>query len=264
MFRFLCLSTALLTLICTGVAGAQDRDEFVEIFDGKTLDGWVGDPTYWSVRDGAITGVTDGTLSMNRFLIRQGDPVANFEWLAEVRVTAGGNSGLQYRSRPRPEIGDDILSGYQCDVVADNPQYNGMLYEERGRRILSHTGEKVVVDPRGQPWIVGHFEVKTFQPDQWHQYRVLARGNHLRHWIDDHPTADLIDLDPAGRSLSGSLGVQVHVGPAMTIQYRNVRLRRLPDDLPLLTEQDVNIPAGSRGVRPQAKLPVDWKPPVHP
>ena len=50
----------------------------------------------------------------------------------------------------------DVVTGYQCDIVANLSKYNGMLYEERGRRILSHTGEKVIVDQNGQPWIVGN------------------------------------------------------------------------------------------------------------
>ena len=62
-------------------------------------------------------------------------------------MTAGGNSGIQYRGLSRPDLGLDIVTGYQCDVVANNPNYNGMLYEEKGRRILSHTGEKVIIDP---------------------------------------------------------------------------------------------------------------------
>jgi hypothetical protein len=138
-----------------------------------------------------------------------------------------------------------------------------MLYEEKGRRILAHTGEKVVIDPSGQPWVVDTMPVKEFAPDQWHEYRVLVRGNHHQHWIDDHMTADVIDLDTGGRSLEGVLAVQVHVGPAMKIQLRDFKIQHLPDDLPLQTPDDHPIPADAYGVRPQGKLPKDWQPPVY-
>ena len=82
-----------------------------------------------------------------------------------------------------------------------------MLYEEKGRRILSHTGEKVVIDASGQPWITGNFEVKRFKPGQWHEYRIRVEANHHRHWIDGHPTADLIDLDENGRLMEGVLAM---------------------------------------------------------
>ena len=229
----------------------------------KTSTGWAGDPKYWSVQEGAITGVTDGSLKMNRFLSWKGSTVRNFDLRVKVKVSRGGNSGIQYRGRSQPDLGLDIVSGYQCDVVADTPQYNGMLYEERGRRILSHTGEKVIVDPKGQAWVIGQLPFKTFAPDEWHDYRVLARANRHEHWIDGHATANLIDFDKNGRALEGVLAVQVHVGPAMRIQYKDFRIKHLPDDLPLEQAEDHPIPDGAYGVRPQGKLPTDWKAPIY-
>lgn len=237
-------------------------DSFVNLFNGRNLKGWDGDAQFWSVEDGAITGKTDGSLETNRFLTWTGSTIRNFDLRVKVKVSPGGNSGLQYRGAMLPETGLDIVSGYQCDIVADNPNYNGMLYEERGRRILSHTGEKVIVAPDGQPWIVGNMPAKEFAPDQWHEYRVLVRGNHHQHWINGHPTADLMDFDEKGRALEGVLGVQVHVGPAMKIQFKDFKIQHLPDNLPLLKAADHPIPAGSLGVKPQGKLPPGWKPPV--
>jgi hypothetical protein len=239
------------------------KDGFVQLFNGRNLNGWAGDPKYWSVQDGAITGQADGTLKMNRFLTWKGSTIRNFDLRVKVWISPGGNSGIQYRGTSRPDLGLDIVTGYQCDVVANTPQYNGMLYEERGRRILSHTGEKVIVDPDGQPWVVGQLPAKEFAPGQWHEYRVLVRGNHHQHWIDGHPTADLIDLDEQGRAVEGVLAVQVHVGPAMKVQYKDFRIEHLPDDLPLESAVDHPIPADAYGVRPQGKLPDDWKPPVY-
>lgn len=245
------------------VASRPGPDGFVRVFDGKSLRQWEGDRQYWSVEDGALAGKTDGSLKMNRFITWKQSTVRNFDLRVKVKVTAGGNSGIQYRGFSRPDLGLDVVTGYQCDVVANVPKYNGMLYEEKGRRILSHTGERVIVDEQGQPWIVGHFPVKEFAPDEWHDYRVLVQGNHHQHWIDGYPTADLIDLDEKGRSLEGVLAVQVHVGPEMKIQYKDFRIKHLPDDLPLLTAEDHPIPAGSLGVRPQGRLPKNWQPPVY-
>ena len=147
--------------------------------------------------------------------------------------------------------------------MANTPKYNGMLYEEKGRRILSHTGEKVIIDPDGQPWVVGAMPVKEFTAGEWHDYRVVVKGNHHQHWIDGHPTADLIDLDVKGRALEGVLAVQVHVGPPMEIKYRDFKIKHLPDDLPLLKPVDHPIPADAYGVRPQGRLPKGWKAPIY-
>lgn len=256
-------STVPYPVASAAVGARADNDGFVSVFDGKTLRHWTGDPQYWSVEAGALTGKTDGSLKMNRFITWKDSTIRNFDLRVKVKVTEGGNSGIQYRGTSRPDLGLDIVTGYQCDVVANNPNYNGMLYEEKGRRILSHTGEKVIIAPDGQPWVVGKMPVKTFAPDEWHDFRVLVRGNHHEHWIDGHKTADLIDLDPKGRALEGVLAVQVHVGPKMKIQYKDFKIKHLPDDLPLEQAEDHPIPADAYGVRPQGRLPKNWKPPVY-
>jgi hypothetical protein len=238
---------------CHETAAPQPPEGFEAVFNGRDLTGWEGSSNYWSVEDGCLTGTADGTLKFNRFIIWRGGTLKNFDLRVQVKVTPGGNSGLQYRGTERPDLGESVVTGYQCDVVANRPDYNGMLYEERGRRILAHTGERVIIDPEGQPWVVGEFPLKAVAAGQWHEYRVLAEGNHYRHWIDGQPTVDVIDLDEKGRKLEGVLAVQVHVGPPMKIQYRDVFLKRMPDDLPLLTADQAKIPPEARKVVPQGK-----------
>lgn len=253
---FRLISAMLVSSLAVGVADAatpRAPEGFQAIFNGQDLSGWDGSPKYWSVQDGCLTGVTDGTLKYNRFIIWQGGTLKNFELRVQVNVTPGGNSGLNYRSKHRPDLGDGVVTGYQCDVVANRPEYNGMLYEERGRRILAHTGEKVIIDTEGQPWVVDRMPVKEFPPGQWHEYRVAVRGNHHQHWIDGHPTVDVIDLDAKNRAFEGILGVQVHVGPAMRIQYRDFFVKHLPDDLPIVTPEEAKIPATAVKVVPQGQ-----------
>jgi hypothetical protein len=234
-------------------AAPTPPEGFRAVFNGRDLTGWGGSPKYWSVEDGCLTGKADGTLTYNRFLTWRGGTVRNFELRVKVQVSPGGNSGVQYRGTERPDLGESVVTGYQCDVVADRPDYNGMLYEERGRRILAHTGERVVIDAKGQPWVVGRLPLKAFPAGEWHDYRVLAEGNHHRHWIDGHPTVDVIDLDEAGRKLDGVLAVQVHVGPPMTIRYKDFFLKALPDDLPLIKPDEAAIPSDARKVAPQGQ-----------
>ncbi|MDA1045899.1 MAG: sulfatase-like hydrolase/transferase [Verrucomicrobia bacterium] len=244
------------------VANRPGANGFSSLLGGG-MRGWSGDSKFWSLKNGVLTGKADGTLKMNHFITWKVATVRNFDLKVKVRVSAGGNSGIQYRSAHAPEFGLDVVTGYQCDVVADKSQYNGMLYEEKGRRILSHTGEQVIVDPKGERWIVGKFEVKEFAPGEWHEYRILVEGNRHRHWIDGHPTADLIDLDEKGRALDGVLAMQVHRGPPMTIEFKDMLIKHLPDDLPLLQVKDHPIPADAVGVRPQGRRQGDWKPPVY-
>ncbi|MDG1893056.1 MAG: sulfatase-like hydrolase/transferase [Verrucomicrobiota bacterium] len=245
------------------VTERPSEDGWVRLLRGNRLGAWAGDSKYWNVQEGVLTGATDGSLKQNRFLTWKGATLRNFDLRVQVKISPGGNSGIQYRGLSRPDIALDVVSGYQCDVVADKPRFNGMLYEEKGRRILAHSGEKVVVDTDGQAWIVGQFPDRQFEPDTWHTYRVLAKGNHHQHWIDGHPTAELIDLDRERRTLEGVLAVQVHVGPPMQVQYKDFRIRHLADHLPLQEPGDHEIPASALGVRPQGRVPAGWKPPVY-
>lgn len=249
----LALCFVALLILPPALDAAEPPEGFNAIFNGRDLTGWEGSAKYWSVEDGCLTGKADGTLRYNRFIIWRGGTVKNFELRIQVKVSPGGNSGLQYRGTERPDLGESVVTGYQCDVVAGRADYDGMLYEERGRRILAHTSERVVIDPQGQPWVVGEFPLKAFKPGEWHEYRVVVEGNHHRHWIDGHPTVDVVDLDEKGRKLEGVLAMQVHVGPKMTIQYRDIFLKKLPDDLPILKANQAAIPTDARKVVPQGK-----------
>lgn len=253
LHRFIVALLVALPVLVWSDEPASPPEGFQAIFNGKDLTSWEGSPEYWSVKDGCLTGNTDGTLKYNRFIIWRGGTLKNFEMRVQVKVTPGGNSGLNYRSKHRPDLGDAVVTGYQCDVVANTPDYNGMLYEERGRRILAHTGEKVVIDTDGQPWVVDKIPVKQFQAGEWHDFRVLVEGNHHQHWIDGHPTVDVIDLDEKNRALEGILGVQVHVGPKMEIQYRNFFVKHLPDDLPIIKPDQAKITSAAVKVVPQGQ-----------
>jgi Domain of Unknown Function (DUF1080) len=237
-------------------AAARDSkppEGFKPLFNGRDLTGWEGSADYWKVSDGCLTGTADGTLKYNRFIVWRGGKLKNFELRIQVKVSPGGNSGLQYRGKERPDLGESVVTGYQCDVVPDRADYDCMLYEERGRRILAHAGERVVIDAAGQPWVVEEMRLKAFKPGEWHDYRVLVEGNHYQHWIDGHKTVDVVDLDEKGRALEGVLAMQVHVGPPMTIQFRDIFLKPLADDLPLLTSEQAPLGGNARKVAPQGQ-----------
>src|SRR5438270_13437844 len=123
----------------------DDNSGFVPIFDGKTLNGWDGDPTFWRVENGEIVGETtpEKVVKVNNFLIWRGGKVKDFELKVEFRLS-GTNSGIQYRSVELPDVGKWVLKGYQADMDFTNG-YTGNLHEERGRK-PGH----VVLASRGQ------------------------------------------------------------------------------------------------------------------
>ncbi len=220
-------ATFSLLLALVTVTSLAAEKGFKDLFNGKDLSGWDGNPKFWSVQNGVITGKTSSPedLSYNQFLIWKGGTLENFELKASIKVT-GNNSGIQYRSQLRPDIGDWAVSGYQCDVhpKAEN---NAMVYHEKGRGIVAQNGQDIVMAPDGAKWLVGTRKPVAVDTEKWHEYSILAEGNQITHKLDGKVTAKLSDYDEAGRSLKGILAFQIHRGPAMEVQIKDVRLKEV-------------------------------------
>jgi len=222
------------------------------LFNGEDLTGWKGNPEHWTVENGVIIGATTAETEVphNQFLIWQGEPVEDFILTADLRLTSeGNNSGIQYRSQPRPQTGEYSMGGYQCDMHPDS-WANGMLYDERGRGILCKRGMKAVITSEGEARQVGELPAEpVFDTAEWNTYRVTARGNHLVHEINDVVTADIHDHQESERELSGLIAFQIHRGAPMKIEIRNVTLERLPKS-DLVAPEETPIPEDAPLVHP--------------
>lgn len=218
----------LLILVFATFGMAQDNEAgFKPIFNGKDLGGWDGDPKFWSVKNGAITGQTtlENPGTKNTFLIwRQGE-LDDFELRLSFRVE-NGNSGIQYRSR---ELGQWEVGGYQADIET-GPQWMGGLYDEQGRGSLATRGQKTVMDEKGEKKAdqTGDADklYASIKPGDWNTYTIIAQGTHLVQKINDQVMADVTDNDPKGYR-SGILALQIHAGPPMMVQFKDIRLKRL-------------------------------------
>lgn len=228
------LGLLLLAVVGTALGGlsskslAGDEEGFREIFNGQDLSGWDGNPKFWSVEDGAITGKTtaENPTNGNTFLIwRQGE-LDDFELRLTFRIV-GGNSGIQYRSK---DLGDWVVGGYQGDFESGDT-YSGIVYEERGRGILCERGKKVTIDASGARSTTDVSDSKELQnaikKEEWNEYTILAEGGNLTHMINGKVMAQLSDVQDGHAARSGILALQLHAGPPMTVQFKNVRLKRL-------------------------------------
>jgi hypothetical protein len=259
--RIFSLAAAAVSLTVLSCSADKDDDKKAEakgeaIFNGTDLEGWDGDAAIWKVEDGVIVGTTsdEAPLEYNRFLIFEGEPVEDFVLTVEIKLTGDNNSGIQYRSKRNDDLGDHVVTGYQCDMHAAE-WANGMLYDEKERGILAKRGQKVVITEEGKAKIVGKPEGgsdQLFDPGEWHTYTVTARGNHLVHAIDGVTTVEVYDHDVAERDLKGTIAFQVHRGPAMKVEIRKVLLERLEPSgvvLPAATP----VPADAADVNPPKK-----------
>ena len=231
--RALVLAVIALASACSSPTAAGDAG-FRSIFNATSLAGWEGDPKYWRVENGAIVGETSsGTLLFsNTFIVwREGRP-KDFELKLEYRISTDGNSGINYRSSMVPDAvtpsNQFAMRGYQCDV--DGRQlYTGNNYEERGRLFLALRGQMTRVVTGAPPLLLSSLgdssTLASYVTADWNEVHITAVGNRLEHAINGHPMTVVIDDDVPNRPVDGLIGMQVHAGPAMKVEYRNIRLK---------------------------------------
>jgi hypothetical protein len=214
------------------VVAPEDRTGFTPIFDG-TLKGWEGDTAFWRADGGMLVGETTAAnpLKANTFIVWKGGEPADFELKLEFRVSAT-NTGVQYRSVLAPEVGPHVLKGYQADIDFDN-MWTGQLYEERGRGFLALKGQASrFPDGAEKPVLLGQIrtadEIKAgVKVNDWNTLHIVARGNTLVHVLNGQVTTVFVDDDVKRRAMKGAIGFQLHTGPPMKVEYRNIGLKTL-------------------------------------
>jgi hypothetical protein len=217
---------ALVLILLLALLSTARAADFEPLFNGYDLRDWTGDTDCWSVRDGNIVGHSP-VMFGNTFLVWKGK-VGDFILKARVRLT-NGNSGIQYRSR---DLGRHVVSGYQAEI-ANEPGAAGFLYEEKGRKFLAFLGQGVRLGTGGRD-VYATFGTKNdflawkyYRPGDWNDYLIVAKGSYLAHYVNGFKTIELIDEDSAHRASEGVLALQLHAGLPMTVEFRELLLKRL-------------------------------------
>jgi putative heme-binding domain-containing protein len=227
-----CNEKELLDLIAYLLSGGNpeakvyDAPPSQSLFDGKSLKGWQGDPSHWSVEDGVIVGSTmENKAKSNTFLIWEGGDVTDFQLTLEAKLEGSNNSGIQYRSKVVDPANYRVF-GYQMDMHP-NPPFVGMMYGEgTGRGIMATRGQKIEFTADGKKNQIGTTTApETLNLAEWHTYRITARGNRLIHEVDGKVTIDITDNDPRALK-SGVIALQVHGGGPMKVSCRNIQLTK--------------------------------------
>ncbi len=236
MIRFATLMFAC--LFCVGLFAADDA-EWTSLFNGKDLTGWDGDTRLWSVKDGVIHGETTPEVAAkgNTFLICQDAKLKDFELQITFRSTATNNSGIQYRSRHITEgklRNKWVVRGYQHEIRNENkfPNVSGFIYDEGGKRgRICLAGEKAVWNQDGKKVIENLIDAKGFEKlfnlDGWNDVRIIAKGNHIQHYMNGTLILDFTDKHPKFALAEGILALQLHAGKPMWVEFKDVKMRVL-------------------------------------
>ena len=211
-----------------------DEPGFQSIFDGKTLAGWEGNPAYWRAESGVLVGeiTPANVIKSNTFIIWRGGSPRDFELKLDYRITEAGNSGINYRSVviPDPVTPENkfAMRGYQYDLDG-RKRYDGNNYEEKGRLFLAVRGQISHVVGGRPPIVLASFantdDLASVATADWNAAHLIVRGNTATHILNGRLMSITVDDDLPNRRSDGLIGVQVHVGPPMKVEYRNIRLK---------------------------------------
>lgn len=240
----------------------NDHTGFRQIFDGKTLTAWDGDPAIWRVEDGCIIGESDSPTVRppNTYISYQGispndqDAKAHdFDLKLEIKVELGGGTGIQYRgtvgqpwirARPGQKLPKPawLMTGPQADfwfpVSPQTEQYSGQFYSENTTLgILAWRGEVTESTSTQSGDTTNNTLVGNIAPRQalggyvntngWNQYEIIARGPVMMHIINGQLMAVFIDDDlKSSNNISGLIGIELE-GTPTKISVRNIWLRKI-------------------------------------
>jgi len=210
------------------------------LFNGKDLSGWDGDPKLWSVKEGTIHGETTEAIpaSGNTFLIWKDGQTKDFDLRLSFRCTNTNNSGIQYRSKHITEgnvRNQWVVRGYQHELRNETklPSVSGFIYDEGGKRgRVCLVGEQATWNADGTKTVTATlidqpgFE-KLFKLDEWNDVVIIAKGNRIQHYLNNHLILDFTDNDLALALHEGVLAVQLHAGKPMWAEFKNIRLKEL-------------------------------------
>lgn len=242
-----CLTfTALISLSLNAFADVEppqaappEPTDMRSIFNGRDLTGWDGDPRLWSVKDGTLRGETtpENPAKGNTFIIWQEGEIKDFELRLSFRCNATNNSGIQYRSR---HITDGksrnnwVVRGYQHEIRNQDqlPNVAGFIYDEGGKRgrtclvgeraVWTHDGKEVtgkLIDE------VGFKEL--FKLGDWNDVVIIAKGNHIQHYLNDRLILDFTDNHPDWALRDGILAFQLHGGNPMWVEFKDIRFKEI-------------------------------------
>ena len=219
---------AIVLCLLTGSSPAEEGDERVPLFNGKDLTGWEGAPGWWRVEDGALTSesTVDKPCKKANYLVWTGGQPADFELELDFKLSEKGNSGIQIRSERRPNFD---MFGYQADMTGEGKLIGYIYHHKKG--LVSERGERVRFDIDGSR----HAEavqdpgklLEHYKSGEWNRYRIRCEGTKITVWLNGVKMCEIADDDPKTAAVSGFIGLQMHPGPPMKVQFKNLFLTPL-------------------------------------
>lgn len=226
-FHFLAVAAITLCLV-SGSSAADETVERIALFNGRDLTGWEGAPGWWTVEDGALTSESTVEKPCKRanYLVWTGGQPSDFQLDLDFKLSELGNSGIQIRSERRPNFD---MFGYQADMTGEGKLIGYIYHHKHG--LVAERGQRVTLDAEGQRTAEALGEparlLTHYKAGEWNHYRILCRGGEITVWLNDVKMCHIADQGSGTASGKGWIGLQMHPGPPMKVQFKNLHLTLL-------------------------------------
>lgn len=210
---------ALMVLALGPARAAQEESEWVQLFDGKTTEGW-HNPYDWGKAE-VVNGEIHLTSEKRKWFLCTNKQYSDFILKAEIKVPEG-NSGIMFRC----DVKKNKVTGYQAEVDPSDRKWSGGLYDEGGRKwFISPNRDQADSDEAAETSIKAFRDRAgdSFKPEQWNQYRIECRGDHIKIYVNGTLCTDIHDDDEA----NGYIAIQHHGEDGLVYKFRNIRIKEL-------------------------------------
>ncbi len=199
----LIFSAAAALVLCVNAAD-EAKDGWTSLFNGKDLTGWKApEPNpYWKVVDGVLTG--DNAADKKGSMLYTTESYGDFELEADCRWTGEIDSGFMFR---KPELQMQIGVSRSLKKDMTGSFYVGKYPEESQAKEAG----------------------KLIKPDDWNTFKLEVKGDTVTVWINGTRASQYKDAEGKYQK-PGPVGLQIHGGLAMKVEFRNLRVRRLAGD----------------------------------
>jgi hypothetical protein len=215
-------------MVAVLLLGAAAIAEDKVLFNGKDLAGWDGAPGWWTVEDGALTAQStpEKPCKACNYLVWTGGQPSDFELSADFKLSESANSGVQLRSKALPKWD---TCGYQADMTGDGKLVGFVYHHKRG--LIAGRGEKVTLSADGKKDVqsIGKPDelLTSFKKGDWNTYRIICRGPEIKLYVNGVLMCQFTDNDTRQTDERGVIALQMHPGPPMKVQFKNIVLKEL-------------------------------------
>ncbi len=212
------LTTSLVCLLMGSAGYCEDGkqgavEKSVRLFDGRTLNGWEGDPTIFRVQDGAIVGGNLKEKIAHNWFLCTTKEYGDFELRLKVKLIGeGDNAGVQFRTKKIPNHHE--VSGYQADM--GGPWWGKLYDESRRRRVLA--GPETEAEAANLKSVL--------KPGDWNEYVIRCEGPRIQLWLNGLQTVDYTEQED-GIERSGIIALQIHGGAPAEAWYKDIEIREM-------------------------------------